>query len=216
MVMYDRRVPPDATETKRRLMEAAVDEFARYGLAGARVDRIAEKANANKRSIYMHFGTKEELFDKVLADSFLKLAASITFGEDHLVGYASDLYDRLEEMPHIQRLYLWAGLEREQGFEPESAGYRNRLLSIAGAQAAGLVRADIPPADLMAMVIAVVISWDAAASSLKALGPEFGSSSRADRKAAVVRAVAGLVRPPEDHPHEHAMTLRAGVPADRS
>jgi len=214
--MYDGWMPPDATDTKRRLMKAAVDEFAQHGLAGARVDRIAENANANKRSIYMHFGTKEELFDKVLADSFLKLASSITFGKDHLVGYASDLYDRLEDMPHMQRLYLWAGLEREQGFEPESAGYRDRLLSIAGAQAAGLVRTDIPPADLMAMVIAVVISWDSAASSLKALGPEFGCSSRADRKNAVVGAVAGLVRPPEGHPHEPSRTSRVGVAADRS
>lgn len=194
--MYDEPMPPDATETKRRLREAAVAEFAAHGLAGARIDRIAESAAANKRSIYMHFGSKEELFDKVVGDTFLELAASIPFTEDHLIGYAGDLFDRLEKWPHIRRLYLWAGLEREQSFEPEVAGYRARVVAIAAAQKAGKVRADIPPAELMAMVIGVVISWDSAAWSLKALQPEFGFEDRADRRAAVVSAVAGLLQPP--------------------
>ena len=187
-------MPPDATDTKRRLMNAAIDEFARYGLAGARVDRIAENAAANKRSIYMHFGTKEELFDKVVADTFLELAASIPFGDDHLVGYAGDLFDYLEKCPHIRRLYLWAGLEREQSFEPEVAGYRRRVVAIAAAQEAGRIRNDIPPAELMAMVIGVVISWDSAAWSLKALQPEFGFPDLASRRAGMMSAVAGLVK----------------------
>ncbi|MFF0327797.1 TetR/AcrR family transcriptional regulator [Nonomuraea angiospora] len=180
-------------------MKAAVDEFARYGLAGARVDRIAENAAANKRSIYMHFGTKEELFDKVVGDTFLELAASIPFGDDHLIGYAGNLFDRLEKWPHVRRLYLWAGLEREQSFEPEVAGYRTRVVAIAAAQQAGKLRDDIPPAELMAMVIGVVISWDSAAWSLKALQPEFGFHDLASRRAAVVSAVAGLVQPPRPH-----------------
>ncbi len=46
-------MPPDSTETKRRLLAAAAEEFARYGLAGARVDRIAEAAGANKRQRYV-------------------------------------------------------------------------------------------------------------------------------------------------------------------
>ncbi|MEV4008902.1 hypothetical protein AB0J35_00270 [Nonomuraea angiospora] len=49
----------------------------------------------------------------------------------------------------------------------------------------------------MAMVIGVVISWDSAAWSLKALQAEFGFHDLASRRAAVVSAVAGLVRPPQ-------------------
>jgi AcrR family transcriptional regulator len=198
--MYDRRMPPDATETKRRLMNAAINEFAQYGLAGARVDRIAETAAANKRSIYMHFGTKEELFDMVVADSMLKVQASIPFDDDHLPGYAGKLFDRLEQWPHIRRLYLWAGLEREQPVDAELEGFRKRVGAIAAAQQAGQIRADIPAAELMAMVIAVVISWDSASWSLKALQPEYGCESRSSRRAAVVAAVAGLTQPtPEAH-----------------
>jgi AcrR family transcriptional regulator len=103
-------MPPDATEIKRRLMKAAVDEFTEHGLAGARIDRIAESASANKRSIYMHFGTKEAVRQGGRRH-FLELAASIPFGDDHLVGYAGDLFDRLEQWPHVRRLYLWASNE---------------------------------------------------------------------------------------------------------
>ncbi|MFI1485502.1 TetR family transcriptional regulator [Streptomyces sp. NPDC020747] len=44
---------------------------------------MAETAAANKRSIYVHFGTKEELFDIVVADSMVKLAQSISFEDEY-------------------------------------------------------------------------------------------------------------------------------------
>ena len=39
----------DAEATQKRILAAAKREFSRLGLGGARVDDIAEKANANKR-----------------------------------------------------------------------------------------------------------------------------------------------------------------------
>ncbi|MCG8916514.1 TetR family transcriptional regulator [Actinokineospora sp. PR83] len=190
-------MPPDATETKRRLLGAAVEEFAAHGLAGARVDRIAEAAAANKRSIYMHFGTKEELFDRVVADSMAELAQAVSIDAGHLPDYAGALFDRLRQRPHIKRLYLWAGLERQQAIDAEVREYRRNVAAVEAAQEAGRVRADIPAVELMAMVIALVISWDTASWSLKALTDQ---DSPAEHRAAVTAAVAGLVRPPEPHP----------------
>lgn len=60
----------DAEATQKRILAAAKREFARLGLGGARVDDIAEKANANKRMIYHYFGSKEDLFKKVLEDAY--------------------------------------------------------------------------------------------------------------------------------------------------
>ena len=94
-------MPPDATETKRRILAAAQDEFAAYGLAGARVDRIAKKAHANKQSIYMHFGTKEDLFDLVVADSLLDLADATPFDAAAIPQYARALFDMLAARPHV-------------------------------------------------------------------------------------------------------------------
>ena len=193
--MYDGDMPPDATETKRRLMTAAIDEFTQHGLAGARVDRIAENAAANKRSIYMHFGTKEELFDKVVADGMSELAEAVSIDAGHLPDYAGALFDRLRQRPHITRLYLWAGLERQQPIDAEVAEYRRNVTAVQAAQDAGRIRSDIPAIELMAMVIALVISWDTASWSLKAIGSETGHDSFTDRRAAVTAAVAGLVQP---------------------
>lgn len=49
-----------------KIMAAARVEFASYGLAGARVDRIAERSGVNKAMIYYHFGSKENLYQKVI------------------------------------------------------------------------------------------------------------------------------------------------------
>lgn len=193
--MYGEDMPPDATETKRRLMNAAVEEFATYGLAGARVDRIAEHASANKRSIYMHFGTKEELFDMVVADGMSELAEAVAIDAGSLPDYAGALFDRLQQRPHIRRLYLWAGLERQQPVEAEVKEYRRNVAAIKAAQDAGQARADIPAMELLAMVIALVISWDTASWSLKALEAETGHDSFTGRRDAVTAAVAALVQP---------------------
>jgi AcrR family transcriptional regulator len=66
------RTVRDAERTRAGILAAATHEFARYGLGGARVDRIAERARSNKRMLYYYFGSKEKLFlavlEKVYAD----------------------------------------------------------------------------------------------------------------------------------------------------
>lgn len=56
----------DADKTRLNILEAAEAEFAAKGLAGARVDVVAEEAGANKRMIYYYFGSKEDLYLAVL------------------------------------------------------------------------------------------------------------------------------------------------------
>lgn len=66
----------DAEATRARILAAAKTEFARLGLAGARVDEIAVRANANKRMIYHYFGGKEDLFSAVLENAYLDIRAA--------------------------------------------------------------------------------------------------------------------------------------------
>lgn len=63
----------DAEATKSRILAAAKKEFAKSGLGGARVDVIAEKAKANKRMIYHYFGSKENLFKRVIEDAYVDI-----------------------------------------------------------------------------------------------------------------------------------------------
>jgi len=60
----------DPERTRARILDAATAEFARYGLGGARVDRIAQRAGANKRMLYYYFGSKEALFLAALEESY--------------------------------------------------------------------------------------------------------------------------------------------------
>lgn len=59
-----------AAATRQRILDAALAEFAEHGLAGARVDEIAARAGANKRMLYAHFGSKEELWLVVLEGAY--------------------------------------------------------------------------------------------------------------------------------------------------
>ena len=65
----------DALRTKASILAAATHEFARHGLSGARVDRIAERARTNKRMLYYYFGRKEALFLAVLERAYENIRA---------------------------------------------------------------------------------------------------------------------------------------------
>lgn len=65
-------VPEDAS-TRDRIIEAALTEFAEQGKAGARVDRIAERAAVNKAMIYYHFSSKENLYLEVVRALYVDL-----------------------------------------------------------------------------------------------------------------------------------------------
>ena len=59
--------------TKQDILVAAREEFCEHGLGGARVDRIAERAAANKRLLYHYFGNKETLYAAVLLDAYREI-----------------------------------------------------------------------------------------------------------------------------------------------
>jgi AcrR family transcriptional regulator len=66
----------DADRSQQTILLAARDEFALYGLAGARVDRIAERADINKRLIYYYFKSKDDLFLAVLESTYADIRAA--------------------------------------------------------------------------------------------------------------------------------------------
>ena len=89
----------DPERTRAAILAAAVDEFATHGLNGARVDRIAERAGANKRMLYYYFGDKDSLFLAALEDRYAHIRTAET---------ALDL-EHLEPRQALQRLveFTW-------------------------------------------------------------------------------------------------------------
>lgn len=63
----------NAEATQRRILSAAKKEFSKNGLEGARIDLIADRAQANKRMIYHYFDSKENLFRKVVEAAYVDI-----------------------------------------------------------------------------------------------------------------------------------------------
>ena len=63
-------------ESRAAILEAAAQEFAQHGIAGARTDAIAHEAGVNKALLYYYFQDKETLYGAVLDNAFsgLKIA----------------------------------------------------------------------------------------------------------------------------------------------
>ena len=89
----------DSAATRERILAAAVQEFSAFGLAGARIDRIADTATANKRSIYVYFESKELLFAAALHRVIGELTEAVPVTEDDLPGYAGRVFDHLVDHP---------------------------------------------------------------------------------------------------------------------
>jgi len=66
----------DPQRTRQKILDAATEEFARYGLGGARVDRIAARAGANKRMLYYYFRDKDNLFLAALEGRYAHIRAA--------------------------------------------------------------------------------------------------------------------------------------------
>ncbi|MFF7938825.1 TetR/AcrR family transcriptional regulator [Nocardia gamkensis] len=99
--------------TRQALLRAAREEFAQYGLAGARVDRIAEAAGVNKERIYGLFGSKDKLFDVILIDTLREFIDVVKPLADTEPGaYVGKLFDYHRDNPQLLRLLLWEALHR--------------------------------------------------------------------------------------------------------
>ena len=63
----------DAAATQRRILDAALTEFATHGHGGARIDRIAEAAGVSKPMIYSYFGDKDALYAAALREAYVQI-----------------------------------------------------------------------------------------------------------------------------------------------
>jgi AcrR family transcriptional regulator len=177
-------------ETKRRLLEAATAEFSTYGIAGARVDRIAETAGCNKQSIYSYFGSKEGLFDAVIDAIVVQTVSTVPVDPYDLPGYAGRLFDWYSTRPEVLRLANWIQLERgniNELSKTVALASAEKLRKIKEAQEAGAITRTIPAEYLMVLV--------ARLSTAKLDYCNLDKTESAALRAAMVEAVRRLVAP---------------------
>jgi AcrR family transcriptional regulator len=183
--------------TKGRLLAAASEEFATHGIAGARVDRIAAAAQANKQLIYAYFDSKDGLFDAALTESCTAMTEAVPFDAEDIPGYVGRLFDYAVEHPEIFRLVSWAGLERPTAIaQVEAASYGAKLDTIAAAQRDAKLDASFAPADLLALTMAIAAAWFSASEAIRASDSKDPWSRKrlAQFRAAAVEAAARVLR----------------------
>jgi AcrR family transcriptional regulator len=188
-------MPRDSAATAARILAAAVDEFAAHGLAGARIDHIAERAEANKRSIYVYFGDKEGLFRAALHHVITELNEAVPVTEDDLPGYAGRLFDYHLSRPEALRLSLWRHLERPK-YGPDSADlYAGKIRAMKRAGARDLSATRLPPTDLIVLITGLPTSWIISPDDLLTADGGNPHSKRrlVEHRAAIVEAARRIV-----------------------
>lgn len=128
----------DTERTKQLLLDAATAEFSSYGLAGARIDRIADAAGVNKERIYQYYGKKDEFFGIVLERQLAAVMDAVSLtgtGVEAVIGYAGRCFDYQVQHPELARLTFWEGLERSEptALVSRSAGAENKVARLRAA-----------------------------------------------------------------------------------
>ncbi|WAH37255.1 TetR family transcriptional regulator [Alicyclobacillus dauci] len=180
----------NAEATKERILEAALEEFSSYGIAGARVDRIAKNAGCNKNLIYVYFENKETLFTTVLEKHLTRVYEENPFTPEDLPGYAVKVFDWAMTHPHIVRLMTWHSLEQKTDNLTERTSVRDKKLqAIMDAQNNGLIGTTFTPGFLMTAIMALATAWTPTHPFGTSHDPDAENHSRETREA-IARAVS--------------------------
>lgn len=186
--------------TRERILEAATAEFARHGIAGARVERIVAQARTNKAQLYGYFGSKEQLFDTIFEASLQQIVEVVPENADDLADWAVRLYDQCLASPELIRLATWHRLERRPTGDLVAGAGRlddGKLAAVAAAQRSGTVAAGTP-FDVLAVVIAMSMAWSPV-SNVYAAAMDEDPAVHDARRAFLRRTVRAAIAGPAKH-----------------
>ncbi|MDP4095212.1 TetR family transcriptional regulator [Paenibacillus sp. P96] len=190
----------NAEATKERILEAAMAEFSSYGIAGARVDRIAKNAGCNKNMIYIYFENKETLFITVLQKHLTRVYEEVTFTPEDLPGYAAKVFDFAIANPDLYRLLAWYGLEQKNIHLTERASVQQKKIKeVTNAQNEGLIGTTFTPGFLLTAIMALATAWTASSPYGPSYAPDALNKPNETREA-IAKAVSLLAQGKENTP----------------
>jgi AcrR family transcriptional regulator len=179
----------NAEATRERILDAALAEFSAHGIAGARVDRIAQAAGCNKNLIYVYFTDKETLFTTVLSMHLLRVHEEYPFTPDDLAVYAGKVFDFAMANPDLMRLLAWSALERTVKEQAERvASLAAKVRTLKAARKARQLGSAFPPDFLLVAVLSLATAYSAGSPFGPSVNPKAAQRSAALREK-VVEAV---------------------------
>lgn len=147
--------------TREKILTVAEELLTAHGYNSLTIDKIVGRANLAKGTFYQHFKSKEELVLVLLRRDLVGAERKI---EDALAAGAPPLEvlqsvvetsaQWFERNPHLVQAAVWQSATKAPLGWPAGQPSSRRLMELAlrVAQEAGLVRADIPAADLAQML----------------------------------------------------------------
>lgn len=145
----------DPERTKARILQAALEEFAAKGFAGARVSEIAARAGVNKQLISYYFGGKEGLH-QALTTRWQAEESTFAGRSGSLGELAADYVRANAAHRDYGRLMLWQSLTDDGPPDPAFvADVRRELDHLRRRQEDGEFPADLDPAAVLVTMFAV-------------------------------------------------------------
>ncbi|HYH38226.1 MAG TPA: TetR/AcrR family transcriptional regulator [Azospirillum sp.] len=203
--------PRDPEGTRARILIAARDEFARHGLGGARVDRIAEAAGTNKRMLYYHVGNKEELYLAVLEAAYADIRAAerdlsleTLAPPDAIARLIAFTWQYFIEHPEFlallntENIHRAEHLRRSQNVATMHSPFVRLIADVlARGEADGVFRAGVDPVQLYISIAALAYFY---LSNVHTLSAIFGrdllaDSAKSERLAHMTELVLASLRP---------------------
>ncbi len=126
-----------ATNTRNRILDAAISVFSRKGYHDTRVDEIVDLSGTSKGSVYFHFPSKEQIF-LALVDQFAgllekKLLAAIVEENNGVQGVNAALTTGLETFTkhrNLAKIFLVQAVGLGEVFEQKRLEILNRFAGV--------------------------------------------------------------------------------------
>jgi TetR/AcrR family transcriptional regulator len=145
-----------SAETKTRILEAAIREFAEAGLAGARTEQIAAAAGVNKALLYYYFESKEKLYSAALElvsarvrDRSMAVFLREASPGERLLRAALDHFDRILTQREFQSLMQQEMMRLHKGEEGQLPILVKRIFAPLQAMFFSMVREGIASGELI-------------------------------------------------------------------
>jgi TetR/AcrR family transcriptional regulator len=145
-----------SAETRSRILDAALSEFAANGLAGARTEHIAAAAGVNKALLYYYFESKEKLYAATLEmvsarvrDRSMAVFLRDASPGERLLRGALDHFDRILTQREFQSLMQQEMMRLHKGEQGELPILVKRIFAPLQAMFFSMVREGIASGELI-------------------------------------------------------------------
>jgi TetR/AcrR family transcriptional regulator len=170
--------------SRAAILNAAIEEFALHGIAGARTDAIARAAGVNKALLYYYFKDKEAVYQAVLDHVFTGLRDTVVprlegdlSPRDKVLDYLGAYFDYIAANPRFPRVvqgeWIRSGSDRIGQMKRVAQTYFRPIYQKLGdVLREGIASGEFRPIDPMHFVpsmVAVILFYFSAAPVMKTL-----------------------------------------------